>query len=104
MRRSKTRTLGVMDTSLLAVGALIVISLAIATLWHAIVTSYALAIGASAFTVTLVTYIGYPIYRGAAPSPLILGDAVILSAVIALAVGIPFKRRRAAKVKGSYDA
>ena len=93
-----------MDTSLLALGALIVVSLAVAAAWHAIVTSYALAIGASAFTVTLVTYIGYPIYRGGAPSPLLLGDAAILSAVIAVAVGIPFKRRRAAKGKGGYDA
>jgi ABC-type spermidine/putrescine transport system permease subunit II len=86
-----------MDTSLVALGALIVISLAIAAVWHAILTSYALAIGASAFTVVIATYIAYPIYRGEAPSPLILGDAAILSAVIALAVGIPFKRRRAAK-------
>jgi hypothetical protein len=100
MRRGKTRRLGVIDTSLLALGALIVISLAIAVMWHAIVASYALAIGASAFTVGLVTYLAYPIYRGEAASPLILSDAAILSGVIAVAAGIPFKRRRTEKVDG----
>lgn len=83
-----------MDTSLLALGSLILISLATATMWHAIVKSYVWAVVVSALTVGLVVYWAYPIYRGVAADPLILLSAISLCAMIALGVGIPFKRRR----------
>ena len=93
-----------MDNSLVALGGLLVVSLVIAMMWHAIVRSYPLAIFASAFTAGLVTYVTYPMFRGVAPSPLILSDVAILSATIALGVGIPFKRWRAGKVRRGNDA
>lgn len=88
-----------MDMSLLAVGSLIAASLAIGAIWHAVIRSYGWAVIASAFTVGVATYAVYPIYRGATLSVLMLADAVILAAVIALAVGVPFKRRRAARAQ-----
>lgn len=86
-----------MDLSLIILGAVIALSLASAAVWHSIVKSYAWAVAGSSLTVGLVTYWGYPLYRGVGPNALILADAVVLGAVIALGVGIPFKRRRIGK-------
>jgi len=92
-----------MDTSLLALGSLIVVCLAIATIWHLLVKSYVWAVVASVLTVGLAVYWVYPIYRGVKADPLILMSAITLCTMIALGVGIPFKRRRAARVAGSND-
>ena len=83
-----------MDRSLIILGTVIVISVASAATWHLIVKSYAWAVIGSSLTVGLVTYFGYPIIRGVAPSVLIVVNAFVLGAVIALGVGIPFKRGR----------
>jgi len=88
-----------MDMSLLAVVSLIAGSLAVGAIWHALVKSYGWAVFASAVTVGLMTCVLHPMYRGTTPSVLMLADAAILAAVIALAVGVPFKRRRAARAQ-----
>ena len=72
-----------MDLSLIILGAVIALSLASATVWHLIVKSYAWAVAGSSLT---------------------LANAVILGAVIALGLGIPFKRRRIGKARTSNDA
>jgi antibiotic biosynthesis monooxygenase (ABM) superfamily enzyme len=92
-----------LDTSLIVLGTLIAISLASALMWHAIVKSYALAIVASALTVGLLTYFVYPIYRGVAPSWLILSDATILGAIIAVGVGFALKRWRVGNESANND-
>ena len=84
-----------MDTSLVALGTLVAISLVSAAAWQAIVKSRALGVVASALTVGVTTYIAYPMYRGVAPSWLILADATILGAVIAVGLGAALRRRRA---------
>jgi len=53
-----------MDLSLIILGAVIALSLASATVWHLIVKSYAWAVAGSSLTTGLVTYWGYPLYRG----------------------------------------
>ena len=73
-------------------------------MWHLIVKRYAWAVVGSSLTVGLVTYFGYPVLRGVDPSALILINALVLGAVIALGVGIPFKRRRRVKGVASNDA
>lgn len=83
-----------MDRSLIILGAVLIVSLASAATWHLIVKSYPWAVAGSSLTVGLATFLGYPLYRGIAPDALTLIDAVILGAVVALGVGIPFKRRR----------
>jgi len=93
-----------MDLSVIILGTVIAISLATATVWHLIVKSYGWAVAGSSLTVGLVTFWGYPLYRGVVPNAFVLIDAVILGAVIALGVGIPFKRRRIGKVRLSNDA
>jgi hypothetical protein len=92
------------DYSLIALGVVIAIGLASAGMWHLIVKSYGWAVVCSSLTTGLVTYWGYPLYRGVVPSVLIVINAVVLGAVIALGVGIPFKRRRTGKTKVSDDA
>jgi hypothetical protein len=86
-----------LDTSLIILGALIAISLVSAATWHAIVKTYPLAIVASSVTVGLIVFWAYPMYRGVSAYPLILLNAVTISAIVALGVGIPFKRRRSVK-------
>jgi hypothetical protein len=93
-----------MDYSLIALGVVIAIGLASAAMWHLIVRSYGWAVLGSSLTTGLVTYWGYPLYRGVVPSVLIIANAVVLGAVAALGVGIPFKRRRIGKTKVSDDA
>jgi hypothetical protein len=88
------------DYSLIVLGAVITIGLASAAMWHLIVKSYAWAVLGSSFATGLIAYWGYPLYRGAAPNVLIIANAVVLGAVIALGVGIPFKRRRIGKARG----
>jgi hypothetical protein len=83
-----------MDLSLIILGTVLIVSLASAAMWHLIVKSYTLAVTGSSLTVGLATFLGYPLYRGVAPDALVLVNAVVLGAVIALGVGIPFKRRR----------
>ncbi len=93
-----------MDPGLITLGALITISLVSAAMWHAIVKSHLLAIVASSITVGLVAFLVYPMYRGVAAEPLLLLSAVNLSAMIAIGVGIPFKRRRSVKAGAANDA
>ena len=93
-----------MDHSLIALGVVIAIGLASAALWHLIVKSYGWAALGSSLTTGLVTYWGYPLYRGVVPSVLIVASALVLGAVTALGVGIPFKRRRAGKTGVGDDA
>jgi hypothetical protein len=83
-----------MDLSLIILGTVLIVSLASAAMWHLIVKSYTLAVAGSSLTVGLATFLGYPLYRGVAPDALVLVNAVVLGAVIALGVGIPFRRRR----------
>src|SRR5260221_1446883 len=83
-----------MDSSLILLGALIAISLVSAATWHSIAKTYLWAIVASSTTVGLIVFGVYPIYRGVTADPLILLNAITISAIIALGVGIPFWRRR----------
>ena len=92
-----------MDHGLIILGALIAASLFSAATWHAIVKSYVAAIVASSITVGLAVFEVYPMYRGVKAEPLILLNAISLAAIIALGVGVPFKRRRAVK-PGADDA
>jgi hypothetical protein len=92
-----------MNLSLIILGTVIAISLASAAMWHFIVKSYAWAVAGSSLTVGLVTFWGYPLYGGVVPNAFILIDAVVLGVVIALGVGIPFKRRRIGKARVSND-
>jgi hypothetical protein len=92
------------DYSLIALGAVIALGLASAAIWHLILKSYGWAVLGSSLTTGLVTYWSYPLYRGVVPSVLIITNAVVLGAVTALGVGIPFKRRRIGKTKVSDDA
>lgn len=93
-----------MDYSLIALGVAIAIGLASAAMWHMIVKSYGWAVLGASLTTGLVTYLGYPLYRGVVPDVLIVINAIVLGAVTALGLGIPFKRRRIAKTKVSDDA
>jgi len=93
-----------LDTGLIILGALIVISLVSAVTWHAILKTYLLAIVASSITVGLIVFWAYPMYRGVSANPLILLNAITMSAIVALGVGIPFKRRRSVKSGASNDA
>lgn len=93
-----------MDTSLIILGALIAISLVSAATWHAIVKAYLWAIAASSTTVGFIVFLAYPMYRDVSADPLILLNAITISAIVALAVGIPFKRRRSAKSGAANDA
>jgi hypothetical protein len=86
-----------LDRSLILLGAVIILSVACAAIWHVIVKSYAWAIVGSSVTVGVITYLAYPIFRGVVPNPLIITNALVLGAVIALGVGIPFKRGRSRK-------
>jgi hypothetical protein len=86
-----------MDQGLVTLGALLVISMVSAATWHAIVKSYVLAIAASSISVGLMTFGAYPMYRGEAADPLIMLNAISIGAIVALGVGVPFKRRRSAK-------
>jgi len=83
-----------LDRSLILLSAVIAISVASAAIWHFFVKSYASAIVCSSITVGVITYFGYPLFRGVVPSALIVVNAFVLGAVIALGVGIPFKRWR----------
>ena len=83
-----------MDRSLILLGAVIAISAASAATWHWAVKSYAWAVVGSSLTVGLATYLGYPAFRGVAPNAFILLNALFLVAVIALGVGVPFRRAR----------
>jgi hypothetical protein len=85
------------DQGLVTLGALLVISMISAATWHTIVKSYVLAIVASSISVGLITFVAYPMYRGVTADPLILLNAISIGAIIALGVGVPFKRRRSAK-------
>jgi len=93
-----------LDRGLITLGTVIVLSVASATMWHVVVKSYAWAVIGSSLTVGVATYFGYPIFRDVAPSALILMNALVLGAVIALGVGVPFKRRRMGKSGASNDA
>jgi len=93
-----------MDVSLIILGTVIAIALASAAVWHLIVKSYAWAVAGSSLTVGLVTLWGYPLYRGVVPNALVLINAVFLGGMIALGVGIPFKRRRIRKARVTNDA
>lgn len=93
-----------MDTSLIILGALIAICLVSAATWHAIVKAYLLATVASSITVGLIVFWVYPMYRGVTADPPILLNAITISAIIALGVGILFKRRRSAKLGATNDA
>ena len=86
-----------MDYSLVILFTVIVVGLASAVIWHLIVKAYAWAVVGSSLTTGLVTYWGYPLYRGVAPNVLIVANSVVLGAVIALGVGLLFKRRRIGK-------
>jgi hypothetical protein len=88
------------DYGLIVLGTVIAIGLASAAMWHLIVKSYAWAVVGSSFTTGLATYWGYPLYRGVDPNVFIIVNAVLLGGVIALGVGIPFKRRRIGKAGG----
>lgn len=88
-----------MDYSLLALGAVIAVSLVSALIWHFIVKSYAWAVVGSSLATGLVTYWAYPLYRGAPASMLIIANALVLGAVASLAAGIPFKRWRGKEEK-----
>jgi hypothetical protein len=92
-----------LDRSLILLGGVIVISLASAAIWHFAVKSYTWAIVGSSVTVGAITYWGYPIFRGVVPNMLIVVNALVLGAVIALGVGIPFKRGRLRKGGLSND-
>jgi len=92
------------DYSLIALGVVIATGLASAAMWHLIVKSYGWAVLGSSLTTGLITYWGYPLYRGAVPSMLIVVNAVVLGAVTSLGVGIPFNRRRVGQSKVSDDA
>ena len=92
-----------MDRSLILLGVVIAVSVASAAIWHLVVKSYAWATVGSSITVVAITYLGYPIFRGVAPGTLILMNAFALGAVIALGVGIPFRRGRLRKGKVSND-
>jgi hypothetical protein len=93
-----------LDRGLIILGTVIAISVANAVMWHLIVKRYTWAVVGSSLTVGLVTYFGYPVFRGVAPSALVLMNAFVLGAVIALGVGIPFKRKRRVKGVVSNDA
>ena len=92
-----------MDRSLIFLGVVIAVSLASAATWHLVVKSYLWAVAGSSLTVALVTLLGYPLYRGVAPNELILADSIVLGALIALGVGVPFKRRRDGKAARAGD-
>jgi hypothetical protein len=89
-----------LDRSLILLGAVIIISVASAAIWHVIVKSYAWAIVGSSVTVGVITYLGYPIFRGVVPNTFIVMNAFVLGAVVALGVGVPFKRGRSRKGGG----
>ena len=93
-----------MDIGLIILGELIAISLVSAVTWHAIVKAYLLAIVASSITVGLIVFWAYPMYRGVSADPLILVNAITISAIVALGVGILFKRRRSLKSGAANDA
>jgi len=93
-----------LDHGLIILGTVIAISVASAATWHWAVKSYAWAVIGSSLTVGLATYWGYPVFRGVVPNALILMNAFVLGAVIALGVGVPFKRGRMGKGGASNDA
>jgi hypothetical protein len=86
-----------LDTSLTALGLLVALSLASGVAWHMAVKSYALAVGGSVFTIVVLTYFIYPIYRGVPAGPLMLADSAILAGLIAFGVRFAFKRSRVGK-------
>ena len=92
-----------MDRSLILLGAVIVISVASAAIWHFVVKSFAWAIVGSSVSVGAITYFGYPIFRGGVPNTLIVVNAFVLGALIAVGVGVPFKRGRFRKRGVSND-
>jgi hypothetical protein len=89
-----------LDRSLILLGAVIIVSVASAAIWHFFVKSYGWAIVGSSVTVGVTTYLAYPIVRGVVPNALIVMNAFVLGVVIALGVGIPFKRGRFRKSGG----
>ena len=92
-----------MDRSLILLGAVIIVSVASAAIWHSIVRSYAWAIVGSSVTVGVITYFSYPIFRNVVPNAFIVANALVLGAVIALGVGIPSRRRRLRRDGSSDD-
>ena len=92
-----------MDRSLILLGAVIIVSVASAAIWHSIVRSYAWAIVGSSVTVGMITYLAYPMFRNAVPDALIVMNALVLGALIGLGVGIPFRRRRLRRDGSSDD-
>lgn len=92
-----------MDRSLILLGAVIAISVASAAIWHLVVKSFAWAIAGSSVTVGAIAYLSYPMFRGVAPDALIIVDALVLAAVVALGMGFPFKRRRLRKARKGFD-
>ena len=93
-----------MDLSLIILGTVFAISVASAAMWHSVVKLYWWAVVGSSLTVGLVTYVGYPIFRDVVPNAFILMNALVLGAVFALGIGIPFKRRRVAKGRAGNGA
>jgi hypothetical protein len=92
-----------LDRNLILLGGLIIVAAASAAIWHFFAKSYAWAIVGSSATVGVITYFAYPILRGVVPNALIVMNAFVLGVVIALGVGIPFKRGRFRKSGVSND-